>query len=103
MILVQILLPEYDNAGQPFAAEDFARVRGELTARFGGLTAFVQSPALGLWRDAESGETARDRMFLFEVMADTLDRAWWADYRRTLEARFRQDEIMIRALGCERL
>jgi hypothetical protein len=40
---------------------------------------------------------------IVEVMADELDRAWWAGYRRVLESRFRQDEILIRATPRERL
>ena len=31
------------------------------------------------------------------------DHAWWAAYRTELEARFRQDEILIRASAVERL
>jgi hypothetical protein len=38
-----------------------------------------------------------------EVMTDHLDRAWWDAYRRELEARFRQDELVVRAMQIERL
>lgn len=103
MHLVQILIPVFDNAGQRFGQHLFAEVRGQLIARFGGLTAFVQSPALGLWKDAESGTTTQDAMILIEVMSDTLDHAWWSTYRRELETVFRQDEIVIRATSCERI
>jgi hypothetical protein len=40
---------------------------------------------------------------IFAVMADPLDRAWWRDYRERLERRFRQEELVVRALGAERL
>lgn len=103
MHLIQILIPVSDNEGQPFHREQFEAVRDELTERFGGLTAFVQSPALGLWKDAQNGTTARDEMILFEVMADALDRNWWSAYRQRLEQTFRQDEIVIRAIACERV
>lgn len=103
MYLIQILIPVYDNEGRRFPRGSFEAVRDELTERFGGLTAFVQSPALGLWKDAQSGATARDDMVLFEVMADTLEREWWADYRRKLEEVFRQDEIVVRAIAGERV
>lgn len=103
MYLIQILIPVFDNAGHRFARDTFETVRAELLERFGGLTAFVQSPALGLWTDAQSGTTARDDMILVEVMADTVDRVWWAGYRTRLEHRFRQDEIVVRALACERI
>jgi len=103
MQLIQILLPVVDNAGQRFLRAAFEAVRHTLSERFGGLTAFVQSPALGLWKDAQSGATARDEVILIEVMVERLDRAWWSDYRSELEKTFRQDEIVVRALGCQRI
>lgn len=103
MHLVQILIPVFDNTGQRFEQALFEEVRTQLIERFGGLTAFVQSPALGLWKDAESGTTTQDAMILIEVMSDTLDQAWWTAYRRDLEGVFRQDEIVIRALACQRI
>jgi hypothetical protein len=93
--LVQILLPLYDNARAPLPRALYGRVREELTRRFGGLTAFTRAPAEGHWRD--EGETTRDDIVVFEVMTDDLDEAWWAAYRRELEERFRQEEIVIRA------
>jgi hypothetical protein len=93
--LVQILLPLYDNEGVQFGEEPFARVRRELTGRFGGLTTFSRAPAEGLWKEA--GKTHRDDIVVFEVMTATLDRDWWSKYRRELETLFRQDEIVVRA------
>ena len=73
--LIQILLPLYDNAGAPLPRELYARVREELTGKYGGLTAFSRAPAEGLWQ--EGSETKRDDIVVLEVMADQLDRAWW--------------------------
>ena len=101
MHLVEILLPLSDNSGARFGAELFARVREELVDRFGGLTAFTRSPAEGLWD--EGGGRERDEILILEVMAATLDRDWWRGYRETLERRFRQDEVVIRASSIERL
>jgi hypothetical protein len=101
MYLIQFLLPRQDNEGRPFARADFERVRAELTERFGGVTAFLQSPASGVWKDG--GETTHDELVLFEVMTDALDRAWWKGYRAELERRFRQEAIVVRALGAEHL
>ena len=101
MHLVQILLPVRDNAGAPFAASAFGAVRTELTDAFGGVTAYTRAPATGLWD--EGGDVVRDDVVMVEAMVDALDRRWWADYRRKLEERFRQDEIVIRALPIERL
>jgi hypothetical protein len=95
MQLIQILLPLYDNDGAHFAEELYTRVRDELTERFGGLTAFTRAPAQGLWQSG--GETTHDDIVVFEVMLDAVDAAWWRDYRKALERRFRQDTIVIRA------
>ena len=102
MHLVQLLLPLRDNDDRPFPRADFDRVNHELTERFGGVTAYLRAPATGAWRDEEGG-VARDEMAIVEVMDDTLDGAWWSGYRRELERRFRQDEIVIRASEIERL
>ena len=45
MYLIQLLLPLYDNEKQPFSRSYFEAVRNELTNQFGGVTAFVRSPA----------------------------------------------------------
>lgn len=95
MHLVQILLPLYDNAGVALPRETFHAVRDELTQRFGGLTAYTRAPAEGLW--AEAGATTRDDIVVYEVMTYVLDRAWWGEYRTTLERRFRQQAIVVRA------
>jgi hypothetical protein len=97
MHLVQLLLPVFDNEGQRFPEGRFAEVRHELTAEFGGVTAYLRSPATGLWQ-RENGEVDRDEMVMFETMVDRLDGAWWRTYRSTLEARFSQDVIVARAI-----
>lgn len=95
MHLIEILLPLRDNEGTPFGPQALAQVRDELTSRFGGLTAFTRAPAEGIWRD--EGEVTRDDIVVIEVMSQDLDEAWWGAYRRELEARFRQEVIVIRA------
>ena len=102
MFLVQVLLPLYDNAGQRFLYNDFASVRGELTDRFGGATAYTRAPAEGTWEDPD-GRIHHDDMVVVEVMTDALDRAWWSHYRTALAARFRQAEIVARAMAIELL
>jgi len=101
MYLVEILLPLYDNEGRRFGASEFDRVRDELADHFGGVTAFRRSPAEGLWKEGD--ETSRDRVVIFEVMADSLERDWWREYRAELERRFRQEKIVARATGFEEL
>jgi hypothetical protein len=100
--LVQVLLPVYDPAGVALPPELFARVRAELTQRFGGVTAWVRSPARGVWKD-EDGSVERDDVVLYEVVVETLDREWWSAYRERLRREFRQEELLVRALPAELL
>lgn len=102
MYLVQFLLPLYDNKGKQFAHALYAQVRYELTERFGGVTAYAQAPASGLWQQ-ESGKVVHDELIVHEVMAETLDRDWWRSYRQRLEARFSQTSIVIRAHAVQML
>jgi hypothetical protein len=102
MHLVQLLLPLTDNDGHPFPGAHFDAVRDELTARFGGLTAYTRAPAVGLWGEG-GGAPARDDIVVYEVMVEALDRGWWSELRGRLERRFAQEAIVIRAHAVERL
>jgi hypothetical protein len=100
--LIQLLLPTHTRAGAAIVAEEFARVRVELTERFGGVTAYTRSPATGLWkRDDEAIE--RDQVIMIEVVVEAFDRNWWASYREQLEVRFGQEEVHARALAMEQI
>jgi hypothetical protein len=100
--LVQVLLPRYAQDGTPFPDTQYAAIRRELTEEFGGVTAYMRSPAAGLWK-RDDGTIDRDEMLMVEVMADDLDRDWWDRYRRDLESRFNQDAIVARAIAIEPL
>jgi hypothetical protein len=95
MQLVEILLPLTDNAGHQFGPHKYSIVREYLTGRFGGMTAFVRSPADGTTKDG--GATVYDDIVVFEVMTEALDPDWWKGYRASLEKEFRQDKIVVRA------
>jgi len=100
--LVQILLPTHTGDGAAVATEQFARVRMELTERFGGVTAYSRSsPATGLWKRDEDEVIERDRVIMVEVVVEAFDRDWWVAYREQLETRFEQDEVHVRALAME--
>ena len=101
MYLIQILLPLYDNEGEAFDQKTYDHVRDELAKKFGGVTAFRSSPAEGIWK--EGGRVSRDAIIIFEVMADELERDWWAAYRAGLEARFRQERLIVRSTLIEQL
>jgi hypothetical protein len=102
MHLVQILVPLRDNEDNAFPRAWLDALRVELTERFGGVTAHLRAPAAGAWKD-EQGDLARDDVVIVEVMTDDLDRRWWAAFRKRLAAQYRQEEMMVRAIPCERL
>jgi hypothetical protein len=102
MHLVQLLLPLYDNEGRRFDEAAFAAVRRRLTERFGGVTAYMRSPATGLWR-SDTGDVDRDEIVMVEVMVQALDADWWRGYARDLARAFGQQEIVVRAIAIERL
>lgn len=103
MHLVQLLLPLYAQDGGRLEPSLFRAVRQELVERFGGLTAYTRAPAEGLWAEAGEGPVERDDVVVYEVMADSLDRAWWARYRQELGTRLRQKELVVRAQDMELL
>ena len=99
--MIEIFLPLYDNEGRTFARSEFDDVRHALTDRFGGVTAFTRSPAEGVWK--EGGEETHDQIVIFEVMAEQLEREWWAQFRAELERCFRQERLLVRATEIEQL
>jgi hypothetical protein len=101
MHLIQLLLPLHDNGKQKFPAEYFDSVRNDLINRFGGVTAFLRSPALGLWKTDD--DVSRDEVVMFEVMSPDLDEQWWLEYRKKLEKKFRQEELWVWASQVTRL
>lgn len=102
MYLIQILLPLYDNDGNPFPHEEYDRVRHDLTERFGGITTYVRSPAQGLWKETDS-KTVHDDIVIYEVMTERLDRDWWRELRESLAAQYRQESLIVRATAIEML
>jgi hypothetical protein len=99
--LVQLLLPVEDNEGHRFGEDTFAKTRGELVERFGGVTAHLRAPARGVWKAPDGVD--RDDIVILEVMTETLDRPWWARYREQVRERFKQDALVIRALSIDLL
>ena len=100
--LVQLLLPLYDNQGRPYDPATRARIRHELTDKFGGVTAYTRAPAEGTWEDP-SGRTHRDDIVIVEVMTEELDTEWWKVYVAELANRLGQEELVARAMAFESL
>lgn len=96
MHLIQILLPLYTNEGKPFPEPLYDQTKHMLTEHFGGLTTYVRSPAVGLWKE-NTEKTVRDDIVIYEVMSEELDKKWWQSYREQLCALFEQEALVIRA------
>jgi hypothetical protein len=100
MHLVQLFIPV--GSKQATQSEQIITdVQCELTERFGGATAYVNSPANGLW--SKDGQAELDRVVVIEVMVDVLDKSWWQGYRDHLQGLLSQKELLIRALPMEKL
>ena len=99
MVLIQLLLPT-SGAASADGLAPLAETRRELANRFNGLTAYLRSPAKGLWT-APDGHTEQDDVVMVEVVTDTFDRAWWRTYAATLAERFGQHSIHVRAVRVE--
>ena len=93
MRLVRFYLPLRDNTGEPFPSHMFRSIESELSGRFGGVTAHLESPASGLWRDG--GEIHADEVVIFEVLSKAEDRDWFVAYRERLAQDFRQKSILM--------
>ena len=101
MVMIQLLLP---TSGAPSAEglAPLAETWRELVDRFRGLTAYLRSPAKGLWT-APDGHTELDDVVMVEVVTDTFDRAWWQTYAAMLAERFGQETIHVRAVPVDML
>ncbi|WP_244920042.1 hypothetical protein [Rhizobium etli] len=98
--LIQLFIPAAPRAA--IDIEDIiAAIQREMTERHGGVTAYLNSPAKGLWSNDEG--TEEDTVIVIEVMVGSLDRVWWRQYLRELEQLLGQDELLVRALPVETL
>lgn len=97
MFLIELLLPLNGRDGRPLDRSVFDRLKTELTDRFGGVTAFLQAPAEGVWESPISG-TVEDRVAVFQVMVNDVDVEWWRSCRQDLERELDQEEILVRSL-----
>jgi hypothetical protein len=95
MHLIEIFLPLDTNDGTVQPAELFRREREQLADQFGGVTAFIRNPAKGISL-LGGNERSEDDIIIYEVMVEAVDRLWWQSYKRDLEERFQQEEILIR-------
>lgn len=95
MFVEELFLPLEKPGGSPVPGEVFERIKQELTERFGGVTAHLQSPAEGAWKP-DADDVIHDRIAIFEVMVEDVDTAWWREYRHKLETELDQHRILAR-------
>jgi hypothetical protein len=104
VVLIQLLLPTTLSNGTESrdATAAISETRRELAETFEGLTAYLRSPATGLWT-APDGETEQDDVVMVEVVTDRFDRAWWRTYADRLATRFQQEIVHVRTMPIELL
>jgi hypothetical protein len=67
MVLIQTLLPVSASGADGEGDERVRQTRRELVDVFGGLTAYLQNPAQGVWTSRE-GEREGDAVVLVEIV-----------------------------------
>ncbi len=92
---IEIFVPLSDDNGKPFPAYLYRNVKKKLIKDFGGVTAYTQAPAEGVWSDEDQKEI-KDRIIVYEVMVAEIDRDYWASFRQHLEQQFDQKQLIIR-------
>jgi hypothetical protein len=101
MKLVQILLPVYSPEGRRFPQTLIRSTALALAQRFGGSTAYLRTPALGLWRTR--ARTVRDDVIVIEVMVRQFSRRTWRPIQKQLESDFRQEMVVVRSMTVDQL
>jgi hypothetical protein len=102
MVLIQMLLPTRDSTRATVGVANLRDTRAEIVNRFGGVTAYIRSPAAGAWT-SPAGDVEEDDVVMIEILADTFDRQWWRGYVEVLKQRFAQESIHVRATAVETL
>ncbi|PPC93524.1 MAG: hypothetical protein CTY33_07605 [Methylotenera sp.] len=95
MHIVNIYLPQVNNAGIAFNEAIYLRIRTELIQKFGGLTQYDQVPAIGYWKENADKPISKDLVIHYEVICNRLTKKYWADFRLQMEKTFEQTQILI--------
>ncbi|ETZ24184.1 inorganic diphosphatase [Pedobacter sp. V48] len=99
-MLVELFLPLYDGNGEVFPEKLYAELREELTAKFGGLTAYSRNPVKGFWKPA-GNHAEKDVLLVFEVMCEKVETEFWDELKARLLKTFKQDSLIIRCSKIE--
>ena len=95
MYIVNIYLPQVNNAGMLFNEEIYLNIRQELIQKFGGLTQYDQMPAIGYWKENADKPIHKDLVIHYEVICHRLTKKYWAELRTRLEHIFQQTQVLI--------
>ncbi|OWW00137.1 hypothetical protein ATY81_25430 [Rhizobium sp. R72] len=97
--LVEVLVPF--NRTQEQAAV-LAKIKSDLTEKFGAVRLHLYSPAEELWSDSRTGMA--DDTLVIEVMTALVDRAWWTSYKYQLQLSLqKKGEVVVRTSFIERI
>jgi hypothetical protein len=96
----ELLLPLYDNAGQPIPPQHLLDVRVQLMERYGACRTQPSAPHLGWWQDPDMDREPavyEDWALMFTVDTNrTADEvSWFADLKPRLLDTFQQLEIYL--------
>lgn len=92
---IEIFVPIFDSRGNRFSETIYRRIKKKLTEDFGGVTAYTQMPADGIWKDKKDREI-KDQIVIYEVMVSKIDKSYWKAYKQKLQELFEQQDLVIR-------
>lgn len=95
-LLFEIFLPLKNNEGTNFPARLYQELRELLVEKFGGITIYKRSKAIGIWENDE-GSHEKDELLIYEVMVSRGDETFWKELKIKLEKQFEQESILIRS------
>jgi len=92
---IEVFIPLYDKEGNRFSDHLYQSVSKQLIKDFGGITAYIRSPAVGIWENSD-GIQIKDDHVIYEIMVSEIDHSYWKQFKKKLELQFAQKELIIR-------
>ncbi len=92
---IEVFIPLYDKEGNRFSDHLYQSVSKQLIKNFGGITAYIRSPAVGIWENSD-GMQIKDDHVIYEIMVSEIDHSYWKQFKKKLELQFAQKELIIR-------
>ncbi len=70
MHVINIYLPQVNDAGIAYDQAIYTSIRKELIKKFGGLTQYDQVPAIGYWKENANKPLTKDLVIHYEVICN---------------------------------